>query len=328
MADDGDLTHCAICFDEYNKQENIPRLLSCSHTLCESCLFDLINASKHKSFKCPECRISHDVTERGVKEFPQNKYILSHLDTLEKENTSDTTCKDHKRPLALYCADSKCKKSLCTLCYIEDHKSHSVTDFVQEAQRCRQVIANDIDAKLKVIIKHKELLKTLKAGIDEETENSLAEINRRKKCLIDQIQSEFQLLSLILISHRDKEHEKLNARFDELEDKGLHLANMLQAVNKSSNINVIENCHSHVEMCNNAVMGILTEENQSKEFVHRTYDSTCYKTAQCDEKIKELVGNVVSTITEIDFPGLGNIMKDDNTKETVRQPPRKCKLLV
>ena len=49
MADDGDLTHCAICFDKYNKQENIPRLLSCTHTLCESCLFDLINTSKHNS---------------------------------------------------------------------------------------------------------------------------------------------------------------------------------------------------------------------------------------------------------------------------------------
>ena len=36
----------------------------------------------------------------------------------------------------------------------------------------------------------------------------------------------------------------------------------------------------------------------------------------------------MSGSTKINFPGLRDIMKDDNTKGTVRQPPRKCKLLI
>ena len=97
-------------------------------------------------------------------------------------------------------------------------------------------------------------------------------------------------------------------------------------MNKLSNINIIKNYQAHVEMCNLAVKGIVTGENQSKEFVHRTHDATCYETAQCDEKIKELVGNVVSDTIKIDFPGLKDMMNDDNKKETVRQP-RKCELV-
>ena len=178
-----------------------------------------------------------------MKEFPQNKYILSHLEKLEKGKITETYCKDHKRPLALYCTESKCRKSLCAMCYIDDHKNHNVTDLVQEAQRCKQMVTNDIDTKLKVIAKHRELLKTARRTIDEITQNSLTEISRRKKCLIDQIQSEFQLLSLIITSHRDKEHQKL----EELDEKGLRLANNLQVICSSSNISIIENYQTNMD---------------------------------------------------------------------------------
>ena len=136
MADNEDLTHCIVCFDEYDKDENVPRLPSFTHTLCQSCLSSIITSSTQNTFKFPECRITHEITEKGVKEFPQSKHILSHLEKLEKDKITDAHCEEHKRPLVLYCTGSKCRKALYAMCYTEDHKSHTVTDFVKEAQRC------------------------------------------------------------------------------------------------------------------------------------------------------------------------------------------------
>ena len=79
-----DLTQCPVCFEEYQLDGyQAPRILPCSHTLCEKCLETLIGNNK---VDCPECRIKHQATA-GKRSFPQNKYIIAHIKTLSKEGT-------------------------------------------------------------------------------------------------------------------------------------------------------------------------------------------------------------------------------------------------
>ncbi|XP_045168399.2 tripartite motif-containing protein 45-like [Mercenaria mercenaria] len=67
------MLQCPICMDEYKD----PRILTCHHTVCLSCLLDYIHASSSsgRMFRCPQCRADVCVPRGGVKDFPPNFYI-------------------------------------------------------------------------------------------------------------------------------------------------------------------------------------------------------------------------------------------------------------
>ena len=69
------LLSCQICLEDFQEDGDlIPRILPCSHTLCERCLIHLLEGGG--SFKCPECRAQHAAPSKE-KSFPQNKYLLT-----------------------------------------------------------------------------------------------------------------------------------------------------------------------------------------------------------------------------------------------------------
>ena len=77
MAEVDHMTSCPVCFETYQETgSHVPRLLPCTHTVCESCIRALIRGKF--ALSCPECREEHPV-HSGVKTFTQNKYILTHL---------------------------------------------------------------------------------------------------------------------------------------------------------------------------------------------------------------------------------------------------------
>ena len=128
MADtDDDTTTCLVCFEEYGESgDHIPRLLPCSHTLCEFCLRHLL---KGTTLKCPECRMVHN-SKHGVKTFPQNKYILKEIRRGKPEVDFDI-CEKHFREISLYCKESSCKADICPQCLTQDHRGHDVVDILQ-----------------------------------------------------------------------------------------------------------------------------------------------------------------------------------------------------
>ena len=44
---------CSICYEGYNDEKKCPRLLSCGHSFCSSCLERLLHGN---SIYCPKCR--------------------------------------------------------------------------------------------------------------------------------------------------------------------------------------------------------------------------------------------------------------------------------
>ena len=67
---------CQVCFEEFEETgDHVPRLLPCTHTLCETCVGQMI---QRDILECPECRQKY-CASRGRKSFPQNKYIIVNI---------------------------------------------------------------------------------------------------------------------------------------------------------------------------------------------------------------------------------------------------------
>ena len=129
-----DVLRCGVCWENYDENgEHIPRLLPCSHTVCESCIKDIMTKT---TLKCPECRKKHRCTN-GEKSFPQNKYLLIHIcgnkndaktsneSACSTDNVLKKRCREHGQELILHCFEETCKKSICISC-LEDHSKHDV----------------------------------------------------------------------------------------------------------------------------------------------------------------------------------------------------------
>ena len=77
-----DTSGCPICYGKFDTEECVPRLLPCTHTLCEVCILKILG--NKRIFKCPQCRKKHNALT-GLNAFPENKYILNNLQA--KANT-------------------------------------------------------------------------------------------------------------------------------------------------------------------------------------------------------------------------------------------------
>ena len=85
---------CKVCFLEYTTN-NMPKMLTCSHTFCHNCIKDFIGSNKAKNklkFPCPLCRKETQV-QGGVKNLPNNYTVLALMDMVERppENEDGVT---------------------------------------------------------------------------------------------------------------------------------------------------------------------------------------------------------------------------------------------
>lgn len=86
---------CGTCLCVYDGVERIPKLLACSHTVCQSCLERIIEAQVRGaagagggggggavvgSFRCPICRETITVPRGGVAAFPPS-FIVNQVVT-------------------------------------------------------------------------------------------------------------------------------------------------------------------------------------------------------------------------------------------------------
>lgn len=84
-----DLLHCSILFSD-------PRVLSCQHTFCQSCLTSFIDGKRNGSttvlleFGCPLCRItiSLEGSTYSGSSFPPNRVLAAILD-IQRSNANN-----------------------------------------------------------------------------------------------------------------------------------------------------------------------------------------------------------------------------------------------
>ena len=136
------LTRCSVYSELYEeKGDHIPRILPCYNTVCEGCIRKLLKAGS--SLKCPYCDSETHEAPKGKKSFPENKYILAyHINNIGKFDN----CKEHDREMSMFCKDAACEKPICSLCFIQNHNQHHISDIV-DVQEVLAVLRGDISTE-------------------------------------------------------------------------------------------------------------------------------------------------------------------------------------
>ncbi|VDL75405.1 unnamed protein product [Nippostrongylus brasiliensis] len=83
-----DLHACGICFQLYNDSERLPKVLSCGHTNCLTCLNKWLKCGTSPFPTCPVCR---KITRRPVHLLPNNFQLLQVLRRMKLISTDNTS---------------------------------------------------------------------------------------------------------------------------------------------------------------------------------------------------------------------------------------------
>ncbi|XP_055630856.1 brain tumor protein-like [Toxorhynchites rutilus septentrionalis] len=133
---------CTVCQNKYVS----PRVLSCLHVFCETCLEKLLNEEDGKKFdcliECPTCKQPTKLGPAGVRALHQD-YILTNvldLSTIEPSMLACTSCKSKETAISR-CND--CANFLCASCdnahrymrCFEDHKVVQLEDLRQSSEK-------------------------------------------------------------------------------------------------------------------------------------------------------------------------------------------------
>ena len=199
MASMDDLTTCSVCFELFDINIHVPRILPCSHSFCHVCIERLLNNSPG-ILACPECRESHNVGHQGARTFPQNKYILTPLQRKQMAaagfspeqydaGSMQEKCKEHGDKFSIFCLSSGCMIAICIEC-LEDHKHHEVSALAK--------------APLKMIEKGREQLSTLKARLGTNKYVQLDAIETARENAIKMIEEKFEKKKARLIEDSDE----------------------------------------------------------------------------------------------------------------------------
>ncbi|NXQ58964.1 TRI65 protein, partial [Anthoscopus minutus] len=130
---------CSICLELFR----VPVTLPCGHNFCKRCISDHWDKQKqapagtNPSYTCPECRrgfercpeLEKNVTLYSVVELARDSDTLG-LATGRYEVASAELCRQHGRPLELYCEDER--RCICCICTVRDCQRHRRVLFEEE----------------------------------------------------------------------------------------------------------------------------------------------------------------------------------------------------
>ena len=278
--------------------DHVPRILPCSHTLCEVCLEILIRENK---LDCPECRVKYEATS-GRRSFPQNKYIITHIKKKSTVVPLITTqedvgkvfvgekfevCTHHGRELSLYCKEAGCQKLVCPLCKARFHKNHEYLDL----DRCKPLMA-DIKSIKNDIQENKEKLLTIKREVMEKNTECIALILKEKEDRIKMINEVYDKL----LQEGNEQHSKFGLNIDGkvsfLEDKIAMLDNLEENVNfiKMTNDDITNNMET---------IQTITQEFKTGSHIDAKYIRYSQNKEVNMETVEELCGQLESiSLTE------------------------------
>ena len=89
-----ELAECPICFERFNRTEKMPKILSCGHTFCKSCLIK--QKQKFNQLSCPVCRESQKINDPEQLITNRTIYDLLYNPTEILDDTQNTSSFEYK----------------------------------------------------------------------------------------------------------------------------------------------------------------------------------------------------------------------------------------
>ena len=159
---------CQICLEEFEEEGNhTPRIFSCLHTVCESCIKKMIKENK---LRCPECRTQHSA-EKKEKSFPQNKYLLVQNRRRKEETNGNEKCKNHGKELNVFC--TICQQNICISCVRKDHEGH---DWIEIEEREKEALAREVTEVRKNLEAKVEMISKVTKDVAEKTDSCVSKL--------------------------------------------------------------------------------------------------------------------------------------------------------
>ena len=195
------LLACQVCLENFKDTgDQVPRLMPCSHTLCERCLKQLIKPSnKGDKIECPECRKTHAVVD-GVKTFPQNKYILTNIrrkhhtkNDFDNDNYEDEIpkCPEHGKDIILYCKRLNCQKPICQVCITKYHRGHDVVDIDEVKKEMKEILLSKIKLAKEDIERKRNKISSAHTETKSKTKICISSLKAKKEEILKQERQRF-----------------------------------------------------------------------------------------------------------------------------------------
>ena len=206
------IIECSICLEKYDKKEKLPRILTCGHTFCTSCLIKLKEKNKQENrIKCPlDSKIEFE--KNNIEEIPINRIIFDLLDLKlpEKVNENKNNNKSGNNNIFI-----DVKDKLKSLYYLYDFSqkeiSESLSYLLISKEKCENSIIKYYETLMNKLINRKEyMLNILYNYINEKNSyynllleklNSLTKLSKEK---ITKLETAIKIQEKNEISDSDK----------------------------------------------------------------------------------------------------------------------------
>ena len=205
---------CSVCFEKFTPEgKNVPRILPCSHTLCEKCIEDILDKTMTEDqgfLPCPQCQRKHQVDpEDGVKTFPQNHFILPIL------RRKPDICEEHKRDITFFCNNQECQMTVCNVCLRNNHRGHNFEDLKQLREAKYKLFQENVE-KMKENFEYNRLkILAKKKNLNDNLEKCIKDIKIEKelkiKLVTKLLTNKYDDLMKTVKEHKEGENKKIAA---------------------------------------------------------------------------------------------------------------------
>jgi RING-finger-containing E3 ubiquitin ligase len=160
---DTDELTCLICYDPYDTEFRIPRMIPCGHTICSHCVFNLIHTYR-TYFQCPfDKKIFNSPNDDFSALLPTNFALLSLLG--KKKQKKVFNCLTHQRKMELFCKD--CSYRVCIECAFQgSHQGHKI-DLLDSILKEAKNKMNEIEEIIQKIERQHEEIENKKENLLE-----------------------------------------------------------------------------------------------------------------------------------------------------------------
>uniref|UniRef100_A0AAR2JLX0 Zinc-binding protein A33-like n=1 Tax=Pygocentrus nattereri TaxID=42514 RepID=A0AAR2JLX0_PYGNA len=203
---------CPVCCDIFRD----PVVLSCSHSVCKTCLQKFWETKGSR--ECPVCR------RRSSKQYPPFNLVLKNVCEAFLESRSQRSsagseglCVLHNEKLKLFCLDDQ--QPVCVVCQTsKKHKSHDLCPVDEAVTEFK----DKLKSALKPLQKNLRVLEEAKRDYDQTATHIKAQNTER------QIKEEFEKLHQFL---RDEEAARIAALKEEEEQKSQMMRRKIEEMN-------------------------------------------------------------------------------------------------
>lgn len=139
---------CSTCLCMYDEHDHTPKLLSCSHTVCRSCLERIaegIGVRDAGSFRCPICRETIPMPRGGIVALPPSFLVNQLLDLMSRQRREIIPkCSVHMSQDLMFC--ETCDVVFCTICTGGAHENgnggcdHTIVPFSTAIKRMSEIL--------------------------------------------------------------------------------------------------------------------------------------------------------------------------------------------